>query len=161
MEWSQSLRAYPLVIKMRRLLIIIIIILAFDIFITTAYFWYNQKKLTENNQAQENVLEKIEDAKNNALSEIIETNNQGDSLIVNKSSYQIIYHKNLDQFMISILKSPFEDIRQIAEQEFLQITQADVATVCKLDAVVTTPYFANPDLAGKIFPLSFCQIKTD
>lgn len=132
---------------------------------TAAYFWYSRNKLAGTEQVKENTIsetieeidEKIEKAKKNALSEVVETNKQGNKLVINESGYQILYLKEFDQFLISILQSPFETIRQEAEKEFLRITQAEKDTACQLDVVITTPRFANPDLAGQTFYLSFCE----
>jgi len=99
----------------------------------------------------------IQKAKDNALSKIIETNPRGDSLLVNKPEYRIIYFQKEDQFLISILKSPFEEVRRQAEEEFLKITQADKKILCQLNVIISTSFSANPDFAGQKLPLSFCQ----
>jgi len=97
-------------------------------------------------------------AKENALSHAIETNSRGDMLLINNPEYQIIYFAKEDQFLISIQKSPFEEWRQKAEEEFLQITKAEKRIACQLNVVVSTPQFANPEESGKIFPPSFCLV---
>jgi hypothetical protein len=101
---------------------------------------------------------KIERAKENALTKVLETNQRGDILIAEKPEYRITYFQKENQFLISINKSPFDEIRDEAEGEFQKITQADRGTLCKLNVKVSTPSFANPSLAGKNFPLSFCNV---
>jgi len=110
------------------------------------YIWLNKKQLSD-----------IEKAKENALPNVLKINNQSNALIINQPGYQILYLKEFGQFLISILKSPFEEMRQKAEQKFLEITQANENTACQLNTIITTPFFANPDLAGQTFYLSFCQ----
>lgn len=80
----------------------------------------------------------------------------GEVFIAEKPEYAIVYHKSNGSFLISILSAPFETIRQNAEEDFLQILGIDKTSACKLDVVVGTPYFANPDNSGIIYPLSFC-----
>lgn len=132
---------------MKKLFIFILTLLVLILVGITLYYL----NLTKNNSS------KVEAAKENALSKTMKVNARGDVLLVDKPEYQIIYFQKEDQFLISILKSPFEAIREEAEDEFLQITKADQETLCKLDVVLTTPSFANPSLAGKIVYLSFCQ----
>jgi len=109
-------------------------------------------------EKSESKLSKVEIAKNNALSRVLKEDKENDTFILtNKSDYQIIYFKKNDEFLISILKSPFEQLRKTAEKEFFEMTESDKAIICQLNVVITTPLFANPELAGQIFRLSFCQ----
>jgi len=106
----------------------------------------------------ESKLSKVEIAKNNALSRVLKEDKENNTFILaNKPDYQIIYFKKNDEFLISILKSPFEQLRKTAEEEFFEMTESDKTTICQLNVVITTPLFANPELAGQIFHLSFCQ----
>lgn len=59
-------------------------------------------------------------------------------------------------YLISILQSPFEEVRQIAETAFLEKLNIDKVAACKLKVNITTMRFANPDQAGQTFHLSFC-----
>lgn len=78
-------------------------------------------------------------------------------LLVENPRYQIIYQKSNDTFLISINDSPFEKVRKEAEKAFLSLTNAPEKIACQLKVKVITPYFANPELAGQVFNLSFCK----
>jgi hypothetical protein len=73
------------------------------------------------------------------------------------AGYSIAYYNNFNQFLISITDAPFEEIRHDAEQKFIDGLDISEEDACKLDVIITTPRFANPDLAGQIFRLSFCD----
>ena len=135
---------------MKKLFLIVAIVLRIDLAAASTYFWYNRNNSEKNN----NLIAK---AKENALSTSIQTNSVGDVLITKKPDYQIIYIKKFDQFLISVTKSPFEKSRERAEKTFLEMAQTDEDTACQLKVAITTPYYANPDLVGKSFPLSFCE----
>lgn len=77
--------------------------------------------------------------------------------LVETNEYSIVYQKKFDVFIISVTGTPFEQVREKAEQEFLSLTQSTERTACRLNVKIGTPFFANPDLAGKNFPLSFCE----
>jgi len=81
----------------------------------------------------------------------------GDTLIDNSSTYKVVYYPIDKAFLISILGSPFDSVRKVAEQAFLKdlgITQADA---CKLSVYITTPAAYNPSEAGTNYTLSFCS----
>jgi hypothetical protein len=83
-------------------------------------------------------------------------NPRGDVLISNTKDYQINYFSKEDQFLISIIGRPFETARKPAEREFLTALNIDEETACDMNVIITTPNFANPNEAGKSYPLSFC-----
>lgn len=84
---------------------------------------------------------------------------QKDVLVSEESLYQILYLTQFDQFLISIITPNFEEARRIAEAEILQKTGVSKEEACKLDVQITTPSYANLELAGKTFGLSFCPSK--
>lgn len=71
--------------------------------------------------------------------------------------YSITANKDGDYFKILVTKSPFQQYRLQAEQKFLEQMNLTVEQACKLDVEITTPRFANPQEAGQIYKLSFCQ----
>jgi hypothetical protein len=85
-----------------------------------------------------------------------EYNPQGDQIIVEDPRFHITYYPKFKQYSISVLGSPFEENRQIAENELIKQTGFDKDTLCTMGIDITTPLFANPNEAGKIYPLSFC-----
>lgn len=84
-------------------------------------------------------------------------NARGDVWFVAGKTYHLIYYPNSTKFLISILVAPFAKVREEAEKEFLDQLGIVEGEACRLDVVLTTPYFANPDFAGKTYGLSFCQ----
>lgn len=83
-------------------------------------------------------------------------NLQKDMLIIENDKFQIVYLPKFGKFLLSISSSPFPAVRREAEEEFLKVLKVDKKDACRLNVSVNTPYFANPDFAGKDFPLSFC-----
>lgn len=87
----------------------------------------------------------------------IQTNNQGDVLIVDNPDYQIAFLKPFQSFVITVLGSPFEQAREEAEYQFLQTLEITPEEACKLPITLGTPIFANPNEAGTKYKLSFCE----
>lgn len=72
--------------------------------------------------------------------------------------YQILYQEPQNLFRVEVLDWRFEEARKEGEQKLLQLTELNESEACKvLNAEVSTPSFVNPELAGQIFPLSFCK----
>lgn len=69
----------------------------------------------------------------------------------------VYYLPDSGQYTIVILASPFDQIRPLAEQAFLTQLKLTSTQACQKKVSVSTPRYANPDLAGQIFPLSFCS----
>ena len=102
-------------------------------------------------------IETNKETVNNFFNENTKVNSRGDTLIVNAENYHITYFSKEDQFLISILASPFEEVRKVAEIDFIQTLGIDKETACKIGVIITTPSFANKDEAGKNYNLSFCE----
>lgn len=83
----------------------------------------------------------------------------GEVLFVNKPEYNITYYPLDDAFLIIITRYPFDEIRPSAEEEFLKALGINKTDACKLSVYITTPSFANPDRAGEVYELSFCNDK--
>lgn len=77
--------------------------------------------------------------------------------LVKNENFHIFYIPEQEAFVISVTSSPFEEQKSKAEEEFLKILAVDKNSACKLNVDITTPYFANPNEAGKIYKLSFCK----
>lgn len=109
---------------------------------------------------------KIAKAKKTALSKVLK-NNDGKNIVSNDSvrehllwrqaQYEIVYQEAFDLFLISVNEAPFEETRKKAEQAFLALLEASDSVACRMNVRVVSPYFANPDVAGQQFPLSFCE----
>ncbi len=74
-----------------------------------------------------------------------------------KGYYHLFYFAPEELFIISIQRYPFDEIRPIAEQEFLKTLAIGEEDACKLNVELTTPGYANPGKAGKTYSLSFCK----
>jgi len=83
--------------------------------------------------------------------------NKGDTVITEKPEFEIIYLAPFNQFIITVLATPFESVRQKAEAEFLQKIGTTKEDACKLDVTIGTTYDVDPINAGTNFPLSFCN----
>ncbi|MBI2573951.1 MAG: hypothetical protein HYV78_00965 [Candidatus Wildermuthbacteria bacterium] len=112
------------------------------------------------------VRRKTEQAKQHIIDNSNVRYERGDSVVVDKdaeeyqlvktSGYSIVYQKKFDLFIISITGTPFAQIKEQAEQDFLALTESSPQTACRLKVKISTPLYANPEFAGKNFPLSFC-----
>lgn len=87
----------------------------------------------------------------------VAANNKADTLIVDNEKYQIVYLSQFNKFLITVLGSPFEEIRNEAEKEFLNVLGVSESDACKLTVEVNTTEFANPEFSGTAFSLSFCK----
>lgn len=79
-------------------------------------------------------------------------------LLFETGEYQIAYQKTYDLFLISINASPFNDVRGKAERQFLGLLEGNTKAACFFHVEIVTPFFANPELSGQRFPLSFCAL---
>ena len=84
-------------------------------------------------------------------------NNNGDVVFSETENYKIIYFPKGEQFLISILGTPFEEAKKEAEQQFLQSLGISESEACELNVSVSTPRFANEAESGKNYKLSFCE----
>ncbi|BCX14440.1 MAG: hypothetical protein KatS3mg088_123 [Patescibacteria group bacterium] len=83
----------------------------------------------------------------------------GYARFVKEKNYEIMYIPVDNSFLISITGSPFEEIRTNAEEDLLKKLGVDKTTACNLNVNITTPGHINPDFAGKVYKLSFCETK--
>lgn len=86
-----------------------------------------------------------------------EIKSDGEVIIEENENYRIMYFPEREYFLISILSSPFSDVRKGAEESFLQILGLNRENACKLNLSITTPIFVNPNEAGTDYHLSFCK----
>ncbi|OGG05683.1 hypothetical protein A3D05_01050 [Candidatus Gottesmanbacteria bacterium RIFCSPHIGHO2_02_FULL_40_24] len=82
----------------------------------------------------------------------------GDAIITDTEKFQTVYFARGNYFLITVKKEPFEIARLEAEADFLRIIGVDQINACRLEVAVNTVQFADPELAGQAFPLSFCGI---
>ena len=96
---------------------------------------------------------------NNIYKTPVKETPQFDALIVNNEKYQIAYLQQFQKFLITILDPNFKETQVVAEKDFLDKLSISSQDACKLSVEISTPRSVNEDLAGKIFPLSFCTVR--
>lgn len=94
---------------------------------------------------------------NNFLKDPVSVDSEKDVFFIEKPGYQIAYLSQFNKFLISITSSPFLTLKTQAEEDFVKTLGVTEPEACQLDVEVSTPQFANPEYAGAIYPLSFCQ----
>ena len=94
---------------------------------------------------------------NNFYKDSKKINSFGDRLISEEKDFEIIYFPRGDQFLISVLASPFYPKRLEAEKKLLNVLGISEKEACKLNVSITTPAFVNPNEAGIDYSLSFCK----
>jgi len=97
---------------------------------------------------------------NNFFQKGTQINTQGDTLILETpGEYRLLYTPSDNQFLINITGSPFDTLRSVAEQAFLDQLGITQNQACQLNVTVGTSIEANPDQAGTTYPLSFCELQ--
>lgn len=84
------------------------------------------------------------------------SNRYGDVSIIDNTDYHITFIPQFHQFIINITNQPFKQYQTVAEQALLAKLEISPQEACMLNIEITTPRFANPDLAGQTFKPSFC-----
>lgn len=77
--------------------------------------------------------------------------------LTNDVNFSILYYPRDESFLVTITNSPFENYRQQAESVLLTLLGVSETEACRLTVSIGTPAFANPEQAGKNYPLSFCS----
>ncbi len=95
---------------------------------------------------------------NNFLTNPIRSSVDGAVLFLKTESLEALYYKKYDQFNL-IISSSSAQVRNRAEQEFLQKLGVSKQDACRLDVVVNSPYVPNPNLLMPKRTLSFCPSK--
>lgn len=80
---------------------------------------------------------------------------RGDALTTDTETYSIVYLKDFDEFIISIKTEPFDQNREVAEEEFLRRLGITQIEACNLKVSVMPPINKN-ELTQK-YRLSFCE----
>lgn len=96
-------------------------------------------------------------AMKNFYKDAVQVNAKGDALLVSTSQYQLVYQQEGERFMISVNDSPYEKVQEEAEQTLLTHLGITADDACWLGVFVSSPYFANPDEAGKVYNPRFCE----
>jgi hypothetical protein len=82
---------------------------------------------------------------------------EGNVLIDRTEGYEMVYYPTTQSFQLSITQSPFAAARIAAEEDFIKKLGVTKSDVCKLSVEVTTPFWANQQESGTLYPLSFCK----
>lgn len=94
---------------------------------------------------------------NNIMLSPIQKNDDGDVEFAKTNSYSITYLPAYKQFLITILSLPFDTARKDAETALLQKLGVKEQDACILNVVIDVPFFVDPALSDKTYPLSFCS----
>lgn len=114
--------------------------------------------LTSNfNPPDEDKIELSDVRLDNPYKKTGDVNNYGDVTFVKDPNFEIVYFGQTNQFLISVIGSPFYQKRVLAENQFLSSLGISQDDACKLNVIITTPRHANPNEAGKNYSLSFCE----
>lgn len=97
---------------------------------------------------------------NDFTSSSIFTNSDGDVLIDDKHTYQLVFIRSNTSFLISILDKDFFGIKPGAEEALMKRLDISRPAACKLPISVTTLHSINPDQANIIHYLPFCALQT-
>lgn len=86
---------------------------------------------------------------------------EGDVILSETPSHQIIFYQGAEEFSIVVKGNNFEQSRDEAEQIFLSQLGLDEANACRMYAQVYVPSTVKNEYAGMILPLSFCYHEHD
>lgn len=89
------------------------------------------------------------------------TTEDGDTVIAENSSYQIVFYEQTQEFTISLTGTDFEKSRLAAENAFLVNLGVDRPNACRLFVNEYVPNTVNNEHSGEILPLSFCYHEHD
>jgi hypothetical protein len=84
-------------------------------------------------------------------------NDIGDMVVAENTEYQLVYQSRSKRFLLSILGTPFDTAQVTAEEGMLKDLGISKEDACWLGIMETTPLFANPEYAGKVFNPTFCD----
>lgn len=86
----------------------------------------------------------------------LEKNGTGDVLFAQDAEYQLVYLPTFQEFNITVLASPFEQVRTRAEEAFLASLGISKEDACRLNVTLGTIFAINPNESGTTYDLSFC-----
>jgi hypothetical protein len=84
-------------------------------------------------------------------------NDIGDMVVEENAEYQLVYQSRSKRFLLSILGTPFDSAQLSAEEGMLKTLGISKEDACWLGVMETTPSYANPEYAGKVFNPTFCD----
>lgn len=85
----------------------------------------------------------------------------GDVILAETTSYQIVFYKQSQEFVISIIGLDFEKSRINAESAFLVNLGIDKPNACRLFVTEYVPNTVKNKHSGEVLPLSFCYHEHD
>lgn len=81
---------------------------------------------------------------------------QGDVLMKQAPSYDILYFSGDQSFLITLKDQNLQAARDAAEADLLQRLQVGRKEACKVQVIVGVPYDVSPQASGQDYNLSFC-----
>lgn len=143
--------------KRKIIFVVIIIIIIIIVFLVYKFLSPTPASFSALEKSTGEKLNIADVSVNNFYKIKINTNPRGDTLFSQSTDYQIMYFSKEEQFLISIMGSPFEEKRALAELNFTQVLGITQEEACKLNVIINTPSFANPEESGTNYKLSFCD----
>ena len=74
-----------------------------------------------------------------------------------ENDFKILYTPHNQLYLITILATPYASVRQKAEDQFTQIIQVEKSDACKLQVLITAPYYIHRQIIPNATSLSFCS----
>ena len=146
-------------IKIHKNIKIIILLIVFAILL--GYFFAQKEKVTPNQKPQDESTTTDRQGKIEIsgvlMNDFLKESKASFITISQTKDFHIFYIPEEELFYISIVSYPYENFRTIAEVEFLTNLGIEKEEACKLNVDITTTRFGNPDKAGEVYGLSFCD----
>ena len=134
----------------------VIVFAIYTVLFGSALFHRPGERAINPGQAQENVFVNAPTKTLEGSVPVTDPNYTEEYKVAHTDSYEIVYQKLYDIYIIALLKRPIEETRKEAEREFLRIANADLAVACSLQVKVVVPAYVDPAYAGQEMPLSGC-----
>lgn len=86
-----------------------------------------------------------------------ENRSGGNITFFENQQFTLGYVYDINLFTITIISSPFSEIKPAAETQFVKELGISQEDACKLPVQVQTPYFVNYEESQQVYKLSFCK----
>lgn len=92
------------------------------------------------------------------VNDFIKNSREESYITIDKTKdYHLFYIPDQELFYISITSYPFDEHVVSAEDKLLVSLGITKEEACKLNVDITTPTYANPEKAGVVYDLSWCE----
>lgn len=136
---------------MKKILLLCIVIGA--IVVSIGILRFNQKK----NRPSTKTIEVSGITINNPWKNAVDIEPGEKPVLTKNEKYRIVFQPKYNLVLITILATPYQDVRKEAEQDLLNQLGVSKEEACKLNVSVGSPYFANKEVITDSSRLSFCS----